>query len=136
MTAEELLLDETHAWLTRARHDLRSAALLSAGGEYEDALFHCQQAAEKAIKSFLAFHQRPFRKTHELRQLISECLAIDSSLEATLGQADALSKYAWRFRYPGAPYEPDAAEAAEAYAKAEAVLRAIESRLPPGATAS
>jgi HEPN domain-containing protein len=134
MTAEQLLLDETHAWLTRARHDLRSAALLSAGGEYEDALFHCQQAAEKAIKSFLAFHQRPFRKTHELRELISECLTIDGSLQATLGQAETLSKYAWRFRYPGALYEPDAAEAGEAYSRAEAIVRAIEERVPPRPT--
>jgi HEPN domain-containing protein len=131
MTAEELLLDETHAWLGRARSDLRAAQVLRDARAYAEALFFCQQAAGKAIKGFLAFHQRPFRKTHELRQLVSECLAIDESLDATLGQADDLSKYAWRFRYPGAPYEPDAAEAAEAYAKAEAVLRAIESRLPP-----
>jgi len=130
MTAEQLLLDETHAWLSRARRDLHSATLLSAGGEYGAALFHCQQAAEKAIKAFLTFHQRPFRKTHELGELIPECQAIDPSLRSVLTGAKELSKYAWRFRYPGAPYEPDAAEAADAFAKAEAVVREIEQRLP------
>lgn len=62
MTAEQLLLDETHPWLTRARRDLHAAALLIAGEAYEDALFHCQQAAEKAIKAFLTFHQNRFER--------------------------------------------------------------------------
>jgi HEPN domain-containing protein len=135
MTAEQLLLDETHAWLGRARRDLHSAALLIAGGAYDDALFHCQQAAEKAFKAFLAFHQRPFRKTHELGELIPECEAIDPTLRPALTEAKELTKYAWVFRYPGAPYEPDAAEAAGAFATAEAVVREMEERLPPRPTA-
>jgi len=32
----------------------------------EDALFHCQQAVEKALKGFLTWHDRPFEKTHDL----------------------------------------------------------------------
>ena len=34
-----------------------------------EALYHCQQAAEKALKGFLAFHDHPFRRTHDLREL-------------------------------------------------------------------
>ena len=136
MTAEELLLDETRAWVTRARRDLHAADLLIAGRAYEDALFHCQQASEKAIKAFLTFHQKPFRKTHELGNLIKDCLSIDGSLRPALDLADALTKYAWRFRYPGASYEPDAAEAADAFAKAEAVVSEIERRLPTPPTTS
>jgi HEPN domain-containing protein len=56
MTPEQLRLEETRAWFDRARHDLRSAKLLIAGDEYAEALFHCQQAAEKALKGFLTFH--------------------------------------------------------------------------------
>jgi HEPN domain-containing protein len=62
MTPEQLRLDETRAWLTRSRHDLRSAKLLIAGEEHAKALFHCQQAAEKALKGFLTFHQKSFGK--------------------------------------------------------------------------
>jgi HEPN domain-containing protein len=132
MTAEELLLDETHAWLVRARNDLEAARLMIGAQLYAEALFHCQQAAEKALKAFLAYHQRPFRKTRTMLELKEEIAAIDPSLESIVILANALSDYAWRFRYPGAPYEPDALEATEALRKAEMTVREIEQRLPAG----
>ena len=78
MTAEELLLDETHAWMARARSDLESAEGLANIPKYGDALFFCQQAVEKALKAFLTFHQTPFRKTQYLRDLVPDCLAIEA----------------------------------------------------------
>ena len=45
--------------------------------------------------------------------------------------AIALSQYAWRFRYPGAPYEPDAREAARGRELADQVRVEIGKRLPP-----
>jgi HEPN domain-containing protein len=131
MTPAELLLDEMSMWLNRARRDLRSAKALIDVGEYGDALFHCQQAAEKALKGFLAYHQTPFGKTHVLRKLGEQCLAIDNSLGTVLALVDKLTDFAWIFRYPDAPYEPDAAEAADGFQRAEAAVREIERRLPP-----
>ena len=131
MTPDQLRLDETHAWLERARRDLRAASLLIAGQMYAEALFHCQQAAEKALKGFLTFHQRPFQKTHDLSEVGPECVAIDGSLRSVYDQIKALTEYAWRFRYPGAPYEPDAAEAADGLQKAEMAVHEIERRLVP-----
>ncbi len=58
---------------------------------------------------------------------------IDPALQSALEPATALSKYAWQFRYPGAPYEPDAQEAAAGRALAEQVRAAISSRLPQSA---
>ena len=130
MTPDQLRLEETRAWLDRARRDLHAARLLMAGDAHAEALFHCQQAVEKALKAFLTFHQKPFRKTHDLGDLSPDCLAIDASLESAVADAEGLTQYAWRFRYPGMPYEPDAAEAAEGLQKAEAVVREIERRLP------
>jgi HEPN domain-containing protein len=72
----------------------------------EGGLFHSQQAAEKALNGFLTWHDVPFRRVHELDELGERCGGIDSSLAELMGRADALTKYAWRFRYPGAPYEP------------------------------
>ncbi len=60
MTPDQLRLDETHAWLGRARRDLRAARLLVAGDAYAEALFHCQQAVEKAMKAFLTFHRKQY----------------------------------------------------------------------------
>jgi hypothetical protein len=86
----------------------------------------------EALKAFLTFHQRSFRKTHDLGDLSPDCLAIDSTLGLSVSQADSLTQYAWRFRYPGAPYEPDAAEAQEGLQKADAVVLEVELRLPAG----
>jgi hypothetical protein len=46
------------------------------------AVFHAQQAAEKAWKAFLAAHERPFRKTHDLDELGSAAAEGDATLDA------------------------------------------------------
>jgi hypothetical protein len=69
-------------------------------------------------------------KTHELRELSMACVEIDATLEASLEPAAALSQFAWQFRYPGEPYEPDANEAAQGRALAEVVRTEILKRLP------
>jgi hypothetical protein len=50
--ADELHIS-TQAWLAKARSDLRSAAILSTAESplYDTAIYHCQQAAEKAVKA-------------------------------------------------------------------------------------
>ena len=132
MTPNEWLLDETRRWLERAQGDLR-AAEICAPELPAAALFHCQQAAEKYLKAYLTWNQKVFRKTHDLGELIVACALIDPALESVLEPAEALSKYAWKFRYPGAPYEPDAQEAAAGLTLAELVRAAIGSRLPQAA---
>lgn len=131
MSPDQLRHEEARAWLDRARRDLRAAKLLIAGDANAEALFHCQQAVEKALKAFLTFHERTFRKTHDLGDLSSECLAIDDSLQPAISQAEGLTQYAWRFRYPGEPYEPEAIEAQDGLQKAEAAVGEVERRLRP-----
>lgn len=129
MTPDRLRLEETRGWLDRARSDLRAARLLNGGGLYSEALFHCQQAAEKALKAFLTFHQKPFRKTHDLGDLSPDCVSIDAALDSVVAAADNLTQYAWRFRYPGVPYEPERAEAMQGIQIAEKVSSEVERRL-------
>jgi HEPN domain-containing protein len=132
MTPNEWLLDETRRWLERAQGDLR-AAEICATELPATALFHCQQAAEKYLKAYLTWNQKVFRKTHELRELATACALIVAALKSVLDPAETLSKYAWKFRYPGAPYEPDAQEAAAGLTLAEQVRTAIVGRLPQAA---
>jgi HEPN domain-containing protein len=58
---------EAAAWLAKARTDLRAArADMNAYPPItSDALFHCQQAVEKALKGFLATKEKPLQKTHD-----------------------------------------------------------------------
>jgi HEPN domain-containing protein len=132
MTPNEWLLDETRRWLEREQGDLR-AAEICATELPATALFHCQQAAEKYLKAYLTWNQKVFRKTHELRELATACALIVAALKSVLDPAETLSKYAWKFRYPGAPYEPDAQEAAAGRTLAEQVRTAIVGRLPQAA---
>ncbi len=133
MAHDPELVAETRGWMIKASHDLRAAETLAGTSPplNDEAVFHCQQAAEKAIKGFLAWHGQTFRKTHNLEETGERCLAIDPSLREAIDRAVPLSEYAWKFRYPGALIEPDSAETAEALAAAREVVAAIASRLPP-----
>ena len=132
MAREDPLVAEVRAWLRKAAQDL-------AAGEHDltaeppftaDAVFHAQQSAEKALKAFLFFHDVPFRKTHNIVEVGDACCAIDSRLASLLQRAAPLTQYAWKFRYPGDPQEPDRGEAARALALAREVFDAILERLP------
>jgi HEPN domain-containing protein len=50
----------------------------------DDPMFHCQQAAEKALKAYLTWHDRPFRRTHDLVELGNQCVEIDHTLDPLL----------------------------------------------------
>jgi HEPN domain-containing protein len=128
--SETLLMDEIRAWSRKADDDLVGARSVLPVERFAVVLFLCQQAAEKALKAFLTFHQQPFEKTHELSTFGKQCLAIDASLAEVASKAAELEKYAVKYRYPGAPYEPDAVEANSGIENAEFVLREIERRLP------
>lgn len=72
----------TQAWLVKAQRDLQTAEILLAQAApfLDMAVYHCQQAAEKALKGFLFWHDVPFRKTHNLAELLDQCLVIDQTL--------------------------------------------------------
>jgi len=108
MSPEAERAAEVRDWLTKAALDLRGAQIdLSAQPPLlEDALFHCQQVLEKALKAFLVWHDRSFRKTHSLEELGRVCCQIDSALTDLVDEAVPLTEYAWAFRYPGAPPIP------------------------------
>jgi HEPN domain-containing protein len=62
--ATELVRD----WLTRASHDLQAARVLATADPplLDAAIYHCQQAAEKAVKAWLQSKDDPLRKTHDI----------------------------------------------------------------------
>jgi HEPN domain-containing protein len=79
MTPEQSRRDEPGRWLAQAQKDQNAARLL-ASPKPSRSVFHSQQAAEKAAKAFLVFHDVPYRKTHDLNELGEQCAALDLSL--------------------------------------------------------
>ena len=130
MTPGEARAREAREWLAKAHEGLASARVLIGSGHNANALFFCQQAAEKSLKAFLTWHEQAFRRTHDLEELGEACRAIDGTLTALLEQADVLSDYAWKLRYPGTLYTPEPDEAAAMFGIAGDIFREIQSRLP------
>lgn len=75
MTPDPELISETRAWFKKAAHDIRMAelALRDAPAMTDQAVYHAQQSAEKAMKGLLTWHEQIFRKTHNLVELGEAC---------------------------------------------------------------
>ena len=125
-------LADTKAWMARAASDLGAGAheMTAVPPFTADAVFHAQQAAEKAFKGFLAWHDVPFGKTHDLAALGRLCAEIDRALAALGRRAARLTEYAWKYRYPGEPEAPSREEADSALALAREVYEAVLGLLP------
>ena len=69
-------IDLVKSWMIKSNHDLNSARILADNPEpyLDTAIYHCHQAAEKAIKGFLVYHDVRFEKTHDLRLLIEKII--------------------------------------------------------------
>ena len=63
-------------------------------------VFHCQQAAEKAVKGYLAFRDHPLEKTHDVEKLVDLAVSYELGFEDWRRAAEALTPYATAFRYP------------------------------------
>jgi len=64
---------------------------------------HCQQAAEKLLKAVLPELGLPFRRTHDLRELMDLLSDAGHRLPRTLAGLDRLTPCATLFRYEGLP---------------------------------
>jgi HEPN domain-containing protein len=131
---DPILLSNTKEWLLWAKEDLDAAALVlnAPSPLVRTALFHCQQAVEKTMKAFLTWHDACFREVHNLEELGEFCIRLDSTLASAVTSGTPLTKYAVRFRYPGAPYEPSAEEAQESMGLAHQFVDSVLAKLPQG----
>ena len=101
-------------WLFRANEDIAVIeSLVNAGVEYytSSICFHAQQASEKFLKAFLAYHDVDFPRTHDLDFLLIECQKIDK--EAFQIDFKSLTDFGVSVRYPDDFYIPDEKEALE-----------------------
>src|SRR5438105_364203 len=119
-------------WLIKADHDLATAQLIAAAPtSYLDvAIYHCQQAAEKAMKGYLLYQGQPLQRTHDIGVLTLSARSIESRFAASISDADLLTPYATAFRYPGTAMAPSRAEFDEAQSAATRILSLVLSLLP------
>ena len=113
-------------WLLISKKDLGSAKMLSTSDDFTSvALYHTQQAAEKALKGYLAFKQQPINKIHNLIALVKECKKLDESFSLLSDQAEALNPYITQNRYPDDYVEPTKEDVVEALENAAHIVEFV-----------
>lgn len=119
-------------WIILAEGDLKTAKdELSVSEPFTNTIcFHSQQCIEKYLKAYLTFFGKPFRKTHDLTELINECIELDSDFQILFKlNVDRLTQYAIDVRYPEEVYFPSLAEAKQAIEIAEKVKSFVIEKL-------
>ena len=90
------------AWFLKADRDLLTIdhEFSSSNPVLETICFHSQQAVEKYLKGYLIFLDIPFRKTHELGELVTTIENKDKEISKLKLEVDQLTGYAVEIRYP------------------------------------
>ena len=106
-------MDIPHRWVWKADRDFLLATQVSQS--FSDmAAFHYQQAAEKYLKAYLAYHRVGLKKIHNIGTLALMASQIDPAFSQLAGVADvdAITEFATVFRYPNEEEVdfPDAAD--------------------------
>lgn len=134
--ADEALAN-AKAWMLKAWRDLETARRAVGGNPpfYDVGVYHCQQAAEKALKAFLVYHERAFENTHDVGWLVELAAEVDADFLSLADAADAVTPYATRFRYPNAAFtsDPHPDQYQEAKLHARTIFNFVLHRLPKSA---
>jgi HEPN domain-containing protein len=127
------------AWILKAESDLKLAEIAIRRDDpvTDGAIYHTQQCAEKALKGFLAYHRSEIRKTHDLVELVDQCIAFDPVFKSLLSVADDLTPQATKFRYPNdfaviddvTQLFPSVEEVETAIAQAKHILDFVKSKI-------
>jgi HEPN domain-containing protein len=102
------------------------------GGPLDTAIYHCQQAAEKALKAYLFSNDVSFEKRHDLVRLVRQAEQLDGRFAQFLEAARLLTPLAWQFRYPTEvpAGNPSPEEFREAFEQAKAIYDFVLSVVP------
>lgn len=94
--------DAVKEWFKIAESDLSSAAFLQKmrPTPVEIICYHCQQAAEKYLKGFLALKGLEIQKTHDLALLNKICKKYNEEFKTIEDECLVLTDYSINVRYP------------------------------------
>lgn len=126
--------ESPEAWLQIAQEDIDAARKLASPPSpiWGAAVYHCQQAAEKAIKALLVLHGEnpPKRKGHDIGFLLETLEKYADDLNDLDVEAESLTDFATRYRYPSFNVQPLSQEVVEkAIADAEIFVNRAKTHL-------
>jgi HEPN domain-containing protein len=115
-------------WLFKAEEDLGSAQHLLDGKFYGTAIYHTQQAAEKAFKSYCVYISIAIPRTHNLDSLCQLCQVSDASFASLYMYAIDLNGLDVVFRYPNVQFEPSETDVINAIHLASEILDFVKAK--------
>jgi HEPN domain-containing protein len=123
-------------WLRQAEHDLHIARGHQGRGDYSDACFMAEQAAQKALKGFLMAQGQRSVPVHSVAQLAERCAQFDADFAAHITAGRLLDQYYIPTRYPDAlappavPFESYTQEQGErAVAAVQAIVALVRQKV-------
>lgn len=118
-------LDEARGWLAQASEDLATADRLSKDPESPTRIvcFLAHLAAEKAMKAWLISLGIPFRRVHDLAELLA-LLPADAAQQLDIADLQILNPWSILGRYPDDVSEATEEEARQCVTSAQRVLEA------------
>jgi HEPN domain-containing protein len=89
-------------WLKYAGNDFETVQILSNHHpmQIEIICYHCQQAAEKALKAFLLYKDHEPPKTHSLENLVDLCKEMSCDFDEIVEECEYLNPFGVQSRYP------------------------------------
>jgi hypothetical protein len=82
------------------------------------------------LKGFLAFHDQPLQRTHEVELLLSLAIPMEARFAEWEDAGERLTRYATQYRYPADVMEPETDEFNQALTDAEGLYHFVLSVLP------
>lgn len=115
-------MQEHERWLKIAKEDLKVTKILLENEVFSTATYHCQQAAEKALKAYLVFKKQKVLKTHDLMKLVISCCRLNGGFKVLHDAAEHLNPFATKFRYPTEFDIPDYVDTKSAIKQAQKIV--------------
>jgi len=124
---DKVIVDE---WMRFAENDLAVVHILSKHRpmQLEIICYHCQQAAEKALKAYLLYKDEEPPKTHDLKKLVDLCIVESPEFTDIIDECEYLSPFGVQPRYPFS-FELEDNDATTSIQKSEQIIDFIKERI-------
>lgn len=122
------VMEAVQQWFVYVEDDLATAhhCILGHPPITSSVCYHCQQAAEKALKAYLVWlGEERIPRTHDLR-LLAERAGTLGGIPLPEEAIRILNRYSTDVRYPDVPIRPEMPEARRAHELAHSLVRQIK----------